>query len=163
MGASEDKHLARMRALLATYGIADPTADDAAGVFDDAADQTLYTDLVAQGSASIEGAADAGQAIEELDIADLDAALALAYPADVSNVFKNLKAASVKHLAAFNYLEANPSVTNPTHGDGTGVGNHDGKQGKGHGKKGKGMKQGKGVKAGKAQRGNGQRGMGRHR
>lgn len=115
VGASEDKHLAKLRELLASYGITDPTAGDAAGYFDDAAVQQLYTDLVAQGSESIAAAANAGQAIETRDITDLDAALALAYPADVDNVFKHLKAASARHLDEFNYLEANPTATDSVH------------------------------------------------
>ena len=43
-----------------------------------------------------------GKAIEELDIADLEAQLAFVTNPGLINIYTNLKAGSVSHLAAFN-------------------------------------------------------------
>jgi hypothetical protein len=43
-----------------------------------------------------------GVAIEELDIADLEAQLAFVTNPGIINLYTNLKAGSVSHLAAFN-------------------------------------------------------------
>lgn len=156
IAASEARHLEALRRVLTANSLTDPTAGDAAGVFDDATVQQLYTDLVEDGSVSVAAAATVGKTIETLDIADLEAALAATQPDVLVRVYTNLKAGSTKHLAAFTALEADPTATLPAGGqhDGTEMGNgHKGKgqAGKaGKGKTGKGKGKGKmGAKAGK--------------
>lgn len=108
---AEARHQSRVRALLATYGITDPTVGDAVGEFDDPRLQSLYETLIAQGRASITGAAKAGITVEKTDIADLDEALAANPPADVTRVLNALRSGSERHLAAFTRLEADPTAT----------------------------------------------------
>jgi hypothetical protein len=105
VAASEARHVEAVRGLLSAYGVEDPTLGDAAGVFDDPTFQAMYDDLVAQGSASLQVAAAVGVTIEEIDIADLQAALDRGLPADAERVFANLLAGSEHHLAAFSALE----------------------------------------------------------
>lgn len=102
IAASEDRHAAALRSLLVRYGIADPTADYAAGVFPTAAAQALYDQLVARGSAGIIEAYAVGAEIERMDIDDLTDALAAASGrVDVQRVYTNLRTGSEHHLAAF--------------------------------------------------------------
>lgn len=101
IAASETTHLNRLRDLMKVYKVADPTAGDPVGKFDDPAVQRLYDQLVAQGKVSLTAAAQSGITIEKLDIADLDKALATKPAADITAVLKALRAGSVRHLAAF--------------------------------------------------------------
>ncbi|WP_062290630.1 DUF2202 domain-containing protein [Demequina phytophila] len=96
---AEDHHLDAVRHLLDAYGLDDPTADARDGVYADDDLQAMYDELLAQGTASVTGALDAGAFVEETDIADLrdqsadsDAAAAL---------LDRLEEASEHHLAAF--------------------------------------------------------------
>ena len=98
---SEQRHMDAVARLLAAHGLVDPVTDDARGVFSAPAFQALYGELVAQGSATVGDALAVGAAIEELDLADLDLALATAPPADVVRVFENLSRGSRNHLRAF--------------------------------------------------------------
>ncbi|MEN9643692.1 MAG: hypothetical protein RL238_361 [Actinomycetota bacterium] len=101
IAASEAKHTDVVRALLEARGIDDPTAGNAAGEFTDPAFDALYTDLVEQGSASVDAALQVGVQIEELDIADLKDAIAESGQADIDTVYGNLLTASGHHLTAF--------------------------------------------------------------
>lgn len=102
IAASEDKHAASLRNLLARYGIADPTAGYAEGEFPTPAFQTLYDDLVARGSVSLTAAQAVGAEIERMDIADLTDAIATATGrTDVQRVYTNLRTGSQHHLTAF--------------------------------------------------------------
>ena len=101
ISASETTHLNRLRELMKTYSITDPTAGDPVGKFDDPAVQKLYEQLVAKGRASRTAAAQVGVTVEKLDIADLDKALATQPATDITTVLKALRAGSVRHLAAF--------------------------------------------------------------
>ena len=127
---SEQRHSAAVLVLLNTYGIADPAAGKGAGEFANPELQALYDQLVQRGSASLAEAYQVGKAIEELDIADLDERIARTTEADVLLVYKNLRAASVKHLAAFDKKIA--GETGSANGKGKGKG------AKGRGSKGKG-------------------------
>ncbi len=106
IASSESRHLAAIRAAMQRYGVADPTRDDAAGVFDDPTVQRLHDSLVASGEASLAGAAQAGISIERLDIADLQSWIAKDLPADVDRVLSNLLQGSGSHLRAFTSLQA---------------------------------------------------------
>ena len=61
----------------------------------------MYADLAEQVGTDRAGAIDAGLAVERADIADLEDALELGAPADVTAVLENLLAGSERHLAAF--------------------------------------------------------------
>jgi len=104
ISASEQNHMDAVKVLLDRYGIADPVAGNGVGQFKNQDLQALYHDLVAQGLVSLIDAMNVGATIEETDIEDLKAALAVAgLPADVKRVYGNLLNASYSHLDAFNY------------------------------------------------------------
>lgn len=101
ISAAENNHLNAIVLLLKNYGSTE-TAIGEAGVFTDAAVQTLYNDLVAKASASLEEAYKTGALIEEMDIKDLTEALATTTNENVILVFENLLKGSRNHLRAFN-------------------------------------------------------------
>jgi hypothetical protein len=125
---AESRHQAALRSLMSVHGVSDPTVGDAVGDFDDPAVQKLYDDLVRQGSASLEAAAQVGITIEKLDIADLDEALADNPPADIARVLENLRSGSEKHLAAFTRLADGDTAA----GQGSQAGQGKGRGGQGH-------------------------------
>jgi len=98
---SEAAHMAAVKTLLDRYGIADPAAGKAVGVFTDASLQALYNQLIAQGSQALAAALKVGAAIEEIDIRDLKARLASTTRADIKSVYSNLLNGSYNHLRAF--------------------------------------------------------------
>ena len=144
IAASENRHQDAVRTLLDAYGIEDPTVGDEVGEFDDPFFQAMYDDMVADGSASLDAAAQVGITIEEVDIADLEAALDAGQPSDITRVFTNLLNGSEKHLAAFTALAEGDAAAN---GECAGSGE---KQGQGEGK---GQRQGKGQGNGSGQGG----------
>jgi hypothetical protein len=98
---AETRHLAELRIVLKRYAIADPTAGKAAGTFTTASTQQLYNKLLAQGTASVDGANTAARTVESTDIIDLKAAATGVTAPDVTQVYKNLLAATRRHLVAF--------------------------------------------------------------
>lgn len=86
--------------LLTYYGSSD-TIVGVAGTFANADIQTLYTNLVAKGSTSIEEAYQTGAMIEEMDIEDLKVAIAATSNANITMVFENLEKGSRNHLRSF--------------------------------------------------------------
>ena len=110
---SEQRHTDAVKMLLQKYGVADPAADTAPGVFVNADLQALYDTLVANGSgpdAELADALEVGVAIEKKDMTDIVEAieLSVAYK-DIVQVYSNLLAGSESHLAAF--LEALEKAT----------------------------------------------------
>lgn len=101
---SEQKHMDAVRVLLDRYGIADPTAGDAIGEFDNAQIQALYDKLYAKGMESLAKAAKVGITVEKVDIADINDMLGDMPAADITAVLTNLKAGSYNHLGAFRML-----------------------------------------------------------
>jgi len=102
IAASEDRHAASLRTLLARYGVSDPTAGYAEGAFATASVQALYDDLLARGSADLAAAYAVGADIEQMDIDDLTDAIAGATGVtDLTRVYTNLRTGSQHHLAAF--------------------------------------------------------------
>jgi hypothetical protein len=87
-----------VRIVLKRYAITDPTAGKAAGTFTTASTQQLYNKPLAQGTASVDGAK---SIVESTDITDLKTAATGVTAPDVSQVYKNLLAASQRHLVAF--------------------------------------------------------------
>ncbi len=111
IATSEAVHTETIRALLERYGLEDPAAENALGVFANADLQALYDQLVAQGSSSLEEALRVGAAIEEIDILDLQARLETTTTAELRQVYATLMAGSGNHLRAFaNTLETQSGV-----------------------------------------------------
>jgi hypothetical protein len=99
IAASEQAHMDEVKLLLDRYNLADPALDP--GSFTDLNLQSLYDQLVAQGSISLTDALKVGAAIEEIDILDLQERLAQTDNADLQQVFNNLMMGSYNHLNAF--------------------------------------------------------------
>lgn len=100
---SEQVHMDKMKALLETYGIEDPVADvnEKPGIFSSSVLQHLYQELTSSGSQSVTTALLAGAKIEEMDISDLNARMALTSRNDINTTFRYLVMASENHLRAF--------------------------------------------------------------
>ena len=101
ISAAENNHLNAIVLLLTNYGSTETSIGEA-GVFADAAVQTLYNDLIAKASVSIEEAYKTGALIEEMDIKDLTEALGSTTNENVILVFENLLKGSRNHLRVFN-------------------------------------------------------------
>ncbi len=98
---SEQRHYDALKTLLDRYLLPDPAENRDAGVFSDHALQTLYGDLVAQAETSLAAALRVGATIEDLDIRDLDRALAETDNDDLKLVYENLRRGSGNHMRAF--------------------------------------------------------------
>ena len=100
---SEQMHMDAVGNLLKTYGIEDPVAKtgDARGVFADPDLQALYKQLVSKGSTSEVDALTVGATIEDLDIKDLDDAMARTTHDDIRQVYEHLRMGSEHHMRAF--------------------------------------------------------------
>ncbi len=101
IAASEQTHTDEIKTLLDAYGLADPAAGKAAGVFTNPEMQKLYDSLIQQGSKSLSDAIKVGGAIEEIDILDLRKAASSITREDIKIVFTNLENGSENHLSAF--------------------------------------------------------------
>jgi hypothetical protein len=101
IAVAEARHVTEVRALLTRYGVADPTAGKADGVFATAAFRTMYTDLVARGDDSPSAALTVGVDVEEADIAALKASGGGVTAPDVLTVYTRLSNGSSMHLRAF--------------------------------------------------------------
>jgi hypothetical protein len=101
IAASEQAHMDSVLMLLDQVGVSDPAADKGQGEFNDPVFQSLYDDLVAQGSLSQIEALRVGATIEELDIVDLQERLAQTNDEAIVQVYSNLLAGSENHLRSF--------------------------------------------------------------
>jgi hypothetical protein len=101
IAGSEQAHMDSILMLLEQYDLADPAAGKGAGEFSDPLFQTLYAQLVEQGSASQSEALKVGATIEELDIVDLQERISQTDNATILQVYGNLLAGSENHLRAF--------------------------------------------------------------
>ncbi|RDV44757.1 hypothetical protein DOE76_11060 [Leifsonia sp. ku-ls] len=97
---SEVMHQQLLVPLLEAKGITDPRTGTV-GTFADPDIQRLYDQLIQQGAASVTEAYKAGVAIEEKDIADLNADLATTTDPATIAVLQRLLAGSRAHLQAF--------------------------------------------------------------
>ena len=97
---SEQSHTNAVKNLLDGYNVPDPASTEL-GEFTNPDLQTLYTELVAQGSQSLSEALQVGAAIEEIDILDLQERLAETENSRIQQVFNNLLRGSYNHLKAF--------------------------------------------------------------
>ncbi|MBK8460109.1 MAG: DUF2202 domain-containing protein [Micropruina sp.] len=119
---SEQRHFDAIGVLLTRYGVADPAAGRTAGSYADPTLQKLYDSLLADGKKSLAAANQAGVAVETLDIADLEKAIAAISQADVKTVYGNLLTASKRHLEAFTAAANGQTLDRPGAGprqDGT--------------------------------------------
>lgn len=98
---SEQTHMDSVQTLLDRYGVDDPAEGREPGEFENPDLQALYDDLVARGSVSPEEALKVGVLIEEIDIDDLDTAIATTEKTDIVNVYTSLLRGSQYHLKAF--------------------------------------------------------------
>ncbi len=101
IAASEQAHMDSIAMLLEQYELADPAAGKDVGEFTNPLFQTLYLQLLEQGSQSLAEALKVGAAIEELDIVDLEKSLAQTGNETIIQVYSNLLAGSENHLRAF--------------------------------------------------------------
>lgn len=99
---SEQRHMDQLGQLLERYGLEDPVAGAERGQFASQDMQKLYDDLVVQGSQSQVAALRVGATIEDLDIHDLETALAGDIDnQDIAQVYRNLAKGSRNHMRAF--------------------------------------------------------------
>ena len=91
----------KSRLLMERYGLVDHRIGNASSRVSDPIIQSLYTTFAAQGDVSQTAAMEAGLAIEERDIADLDMALANTTRADIIQVYSSLRRGSENHKSAF--------------------------------------------------------------
>jgi hypothetical protein len=101
IAASEQRHFDALGTLISRYALSDP-AQQAAGVFTNPDLQRLYDELLAEGNLSLLDALLTGVTIEETDIEDLKAAIAVTDHRDILTVYGNLLNGSLSHLEAFN-------------------------------------------------------------
>jgi hypothetical protein len=127
---SEAQHTATVQELLDAFKVADPAAGRPAGSYADDELQALYATLVAQGGKSLTDAINVGIAIEERDIADLEARIAATDRADLKAAYGNLLRASENHLSAFTrQLDGGSGGVGGGYGGGQGQGNGQGQGG----------------------------------
>lgn len=100
---SEVSHQNAVLTVIQNRSVTDPRSQEA-GVFKNPDLQSLYDKLISQGSQNATEALKVGVAIEELDIADLRAALSSLDPVDtdVRATYESLLSGSQRHLSAFN-------------------------------------------------------------
>jgi hypothetical protein len=101
IASSETMHMSEVQLLIDRYGLTSHRIGNASAGYTDPVIQSLYTTLTAQGDTSQTAALEAGLAIEERDIADLDMALANTTRADIIQVYSNLRRGSENHKSAF--------------------------------------------------------------
>jgi len=98
---SEERHFDAIKLLLDRYELPDPAANNQAGVYRNKGFQTLYSDLIKQGESSLKDAVRVGATIEDLDIRDLEEAVAATDNEDLKLVYGNLLRASENHIRTF--------------------------------------------------------------
>lgn len=98
---SESRHMAAVGNLIDKYGLTDPVGNNAEGVFGNETLAALYNTLINEGLASPVAALKVGAKIEDLDLSDLEEAMAKADNLDIQAVFGELARGSRNHLRAF--------------------------------------------------------------
>lgn len=156
---SEQRHMDQLGQLLERYGLEDPITSGERGQFSSKQMQKLYDQLVAQGSQNEVAALKVGATIEDLDIFDLEKALAEGVDnQDIAMVYANLAKGSRNHMRAFtSQLEARGESYEAQYiaqADLETIASSDWERGNGKGKgNGKGMGNGKGNGQGRRQGG----------
>jgi hypothetical protein len=98
---SESRHMAAVLRAIIKYGLDDPAAGNAIGIFTNQYIQQLYSDLFLAGSQSLNEALKAGALVEEKDIFDLGEAIDTTNNLDLEKMYSNLLRGSGSHLRAF--------------------------------------------------------------
>ncbi|MCB1878272.1 MAG: DUF2202 domain-containing protein [Chromatiales bacterium] len=98
---AEQKHTSQVMEMLAAYRLPDPVVDDTTGVFVNQTLANLYQQLVDRGNMNALEALYVGAYIEEIDILDLQAAVAETDKADLQALYESLMQGSRNHLRAF--------------------------------------------------------------
>jgi len=98
---SEQRHMNAMAMKLDAYGLDDPVVDDTVGSFNNSDLANLYADLMTKGNVSLLDALHVGALIEEVDILDLQKAIAASTHPDLIQTYENLMRGSRNHLRAF--------------------------------------------------------------
>jgi len=111
ISTSELTHSESVRQLLVRYSLTDPAATTAAGVFQNATLQGLYTQLVTTGAVSYVEGLKVGAAIEELDMVDINTAMLQVDNQDIRLVYGNLLKGSRNHLRSYVNTLASQSVS----------------------------------------------------
>lgn len=101
IASSEEQHFAAIGRLLTAYDLPDPSADLPAGTYADPQIQELYDGWLARGLTSLDEAYAVGVALEQRDIADLEATIDSVDLPDVDAVLQRLLWASERHEQAF--------------------------------------------------------------
>ncbi|TNF56245.1 MAG: DUF2202 domain-containing protein [Gammaproteobacteria bacterium] len=100
IAAAEQKHMDAVKAKLDKYRLPDP-AQTAIGDFQDKELEKLYDKLLARGDDTYLDALWVGGLIEEMDIEDLEDAIAATTQTDLAQVYASLLCGSRNHLRAF--------------------------------------------------------------
>ncbi|EGW53381.1 DUF2202 domain-containing protein [Candidatus Endoriftia persephonae] len=101
ISSSEQRHMEAMERQLDNYEIVDPVMDDSIGMFTNTDLANLYAELIAKGQTSLINALMVGALIEEIDIEDLQHAIADSTHPDLTQTYENLIRGSRNHLRAF--------------------------------------------------------------
>lgn len=101
IASSEQSHTDAVLALLNKYSIDDPVSTDEIGVFANEDLQTLYNQLITQGSGSLLDSLIVGATIEDLDIYDLNTASEQLDNQDILMIYVNLTKGSRNHMRSF--------------------------------------------------------------
>jgi hypothetical protein len=98
---AEQRHTDAVLGLLVRYGVPDPSAGAGPGQFTDSGLAALYQTLIQKGTVSLMDALMVGGLIEEVDIADLENAVASTTRPDIIRVYENIHRGSRNHLRSF--------------------------------------------------------------
>ena len=101
IAGSETIHVTEVQMLMDRYGLADRRIGNASAGYSDPLIPSLYTMFASPGDVFQTAAPEAGFAIEERDIADLDVALANKTRADIIQVYSSPRRGSENHKSAF--------------------------------------------------------------
>jgi hypothetical protein len=100
IAGSEQSHMDQVKAVMDAYQLADVALAER-GQFYNTELQALYDDLVRKGAESSAAALSVGALVEEIDIKDLQLAIASTSNPALINMYNGLLLASEKHLRAF--------------------------------------------------------------
>ena len=103
IASSEERHYASVKQIAKKNNLLVPAfvQSDEKGKFENQDLQVLFDELVRTGNQSLVDALEIGAKIEELDIKDLDAAIANTGNGELTALYTRLKKASENHLRAF--------------------------------------------------------------
>jgi len=108
---SETTHTEAILSLLNKYGIDDPAAGKAPGVFESPVLNALYGALVTMGKVNLIEALKVGALIEETDIRDINEKKTITDEDDIVTVYNSLLCGSRNHLRSFNSNLLSQGVT----------------------------------------------------